>query len=280
MAYNGASIGGVLFSPLWVTAISWLGFPLAASVIAVVMIATVWVLADLVFAKTPDSMGLRPDGDAVGAPSASITSPLATPLPGRQLWRDRRFITLAVAMSINLFAQIGLLAHLFSLLVPALGTQLAGLAMGGATAAAIEGNTLVGGLMPVGADRRLVVSISIAVQIVGVAAFLLANGTNVPLLLLGVVLFGAGIGNGTSLPPLIAQVEFVKDDVARVVPLIVAMGQATYAFAPAIFGIVRELTATAAGVPDAAPLVYITAAAIQLLSIGVFLLGRARRSVP
>jgi hypothetical protein len=37
-----------------------------------------------------------------------------------------------------------------------------------------------------------------------------------------------------------AQVEFVKDDVQRVVPLIVAIGQATYAFAPAAFGLIRE----------------------------------------
>jgi MFS family permease len=279
MAYNGASIGGVLFSPLWVAAIGWLGFPLAAGVIAVVMIITVSLLADHVFAKSPESMGLRPDGDAVGALSVSITSPFATPLPGQLLWRDLRFITLALAMAINLFAQIGLLAHLFSLLVPALGAQAAGLAMGGATAAAIAGRTLVGWLMPVGADRRFVVSISIAVQIIGVAAFLLADGTNVPLLLLGVVLFGAGIGNGTSMPPLIAQVEFVKDDVARVVPLIVATGQATYAFAPAVFGIVRELTATPGKLPDAAPSLFITAAAIQLLAIVIFLLGRRARSV-
>ena len=111
----------------------------------------------------------------------------------------------------------------FSLLVPALGAQLAGLAMGAATAAAIVGRTLVGWLMPVGADRRLVAAMSYAVQIVGSLVFILAAGTNVPLLLLGVMLFGAGIGNATSLPPLIAQVEFVKDDVPRVVALIVAI---------------------------------------------------------
>ena len=40
-----------------------------------------------------------------------------------------------------------------------------------------------------------------------------------PLLLLGVLLFGVGIGNVTSMPPLIAQVDFVKDDVPRVVAL-------------------------------------------------------------
>ena len=71
--------------------------------------------------------------------------------------------------------------------------------------------------------------------------FLFAAGGNVPLLFLGVVLFGAGIGNNTSLPPLIAQAEFNKEDVSRVVPLIVAISQGTYAFAPAAFGFIRAL---------------------------------------
>ena len=61
-----------------------------------------------------------------------------------------------------------------------------------------------------------------------------------PLLLLGVILFGVGIGNATSLPPLIAQTEFVKDDVPRVVALIVGIAQGTFAFAPAAFGLIRE----------------------------------------
>ena len=37
----------------------------------------------------------------------------------------RRFLTLAAGMALGLFAQVGLLTHLFSLLVPALGAQAA-----------------------------------------------------------------------------------------------------------------------------------------------------------
>jgi cyanate permease len=202
---------------------------------------TVWLLAALVFTKTPIEMGLTPDGDAPGITTAASSSP-AKPLPGSLLWRDASFLTLAAGMALGLFAQIGLLAHLFSMLVPALGAQAAGLAMGGATAAAIGGRTLVGWLMPASADRRHVAVASYVVQIVGVFALLLAGGDTVALLLLGVLLFGAGIGNATSLPPLIAQVEFAKEDVPRVVALIIAIAQATYAFAPAVFGFIRELT--------------------------------------
>jgi MFS family permease len=133
-AYNGASAAGVIFSPLWVAAIGLLGFPGAALAIGLVMIATIWVLAKLYYAKTPEQMGLLPDGDILDSTAVSITSPRAVPLPGKRLWRDWRFLTLATGMTPGLFAQIGLLAHLFSLLVPALGAQLAGVAAGAATA--------------------------------------------------------------------------------------------------------------------------------------------------
>jgi MFS family permease len=222
-------------------------------------------------------MGLLPDGDVFGSTAVSITSPHAVPLPGKRLWRDWRFLTLTTGMTLGLFAQIGLLAHLFSLLVPTLGAQLAGVAAGAATASAIVGRTLFGWLMPVGTDRRLFACASYLVQIAGSLAFLLAAGNDVPMLLLGVVLFGFGIGNATSLPPLIAQVEFVKDDVARVVPLIVAISQGTYAFAPTVFGIIREFTQSGGTITSgAAPYLFAAAAAIQVAAIAAFMLGRVR----
>ena len=60
MAYNGGSIGGVIFSPLWVAGIETLGFPVAGAAISAVMMLTMWPLADLLFARTPQQMGLTP----------------------------------------------------------------------------------------------------------------------------------------------------------------------------------------------------------------------------
>src|SRR5262245_11145340 len=65
MAYNGSSVGGVVFSPLWVAAIALLGFPVAAALIGVATIVTIWVLADAFFAKSPEQLRLGPDGDPV-----------------------------------------------------------------------------------------------------------------------------------------------------------------------------------------------------------------------
>ena len=202
-----------------------------------------------------------------------MTSPRARPLPGRALWRDAGFVTLAVGSALSLFAQIGLITHLYSLLVPALGKQWAGIVMGIGTGAGMFGRMVVGWVMPANADRRLVACISYAVQIGGTLVLIAAGGTNIPLLFIGVMMFGVGIGNVTSMPPLIAQVEFVKEDVPRVVALVVAIGQATYSLAPAAFGFIRELSGASA--------VFATAALVYVLAAGALLAGRrARIEVP
>ncbi len=274
-AYNGASIGGVIFSPLWVALIGWIDFLPAAAAVGCVMVATIWALSYFVFSMAPERLGQSADGDVPGIAPRSVTVAHARPLPGSTLWADRSFLTLAAGMALGLFAQIGLLAHLFSVLVPVLGAQAAGLAMGMATVCAIAGRTVVGWLMPVGADRRVVACASHAVQAGGSLLLVLSAGLSVPLLLFGVVLFGSGIGNTTSLPPMIAQVEFVRVDVQRVVSLIVALGQATYAFAPAVFGVLRSVPPGTLGLPVAGvTLMFGAAAIVQLLAIACFLGGR------
>ena len=237
MAYNGASAGGIVFSPLWVFLIAQAGFAQAALWVGAAMVAVIAVLARKVFAVTPQQLGQLADGDDAAAPAAVATA--TQPLVGN-LWRDRAFVTLSCGMALGLFAQIGLIAHLLSLLAPLLGAQWAGVAMGVATAAAIAGRMLVGWLMPAGADRRKVACLAYAIQIGGSLTLMMASDHGWAVWA-GVVLFGSGIGNATSLPPLIAQTEFAREDTARVVPLIVALSQGAYAFAPALFGILRAV---------------------------------------
>lgn len=276
-AYNGASIGGVIFTPLWVLLIDRFGFAMAAIPIGAAGMAVVWSLTAGIIGRTPADLHQLPDGDDISAP-VSPAPAAAAGLPGAALWRDRAFLTLAGGMACGLFAQIGLLAHLFSLIVPALGPSGAGLVAGLATASAIAGRTAFGWLMPAGADRRVVASLSYAIQIVGIGVLLACGLGNPALIVLGVLLFGFGIGNATSLPPLIAQAEFAREDTARVVALIVATGQAAYAFAPALFGLLRAVDAggtTAVGLSGAS--VFVAAAAIKLAAIAIFLVGRRGR---
>jgi hypothetical protein len=76
------------------------------------------------------------------------------------------------------------------------------------------------------------------------------------------------------LPPLIAQVEFVTDDVPRVVALIVAIAQGAYAFAPVVFGLIMEISPAADASSGAAPSLFIAAGLVQGLAICAFLAGR------
>jgi hypothetical protein len=176
-------------------------------------------------------------------------------------------VTLAAGMALGLFAQIGLIAHLYSLLVPALGPQIAAYAAALSTVCAILGRTAMGWLMTPGTDRRVAAAANYAMQCLGCVAFLLAGLDGNVWLFAGVMLVGFGIGNTTSLPPLIAQIEFAKADVAKAVALSVAIGQGTYAFAPFAFGLLRET--------GAAWSVFVVAIAIYLIAACCYLAGRA-----
>jgi len=179
-------------------------------------------------------------------------------------------------MALGLSPQIGLITHLFSLLVPALGAQCAALTMGLATTSAIAGRTLVGWVMPTDADKRVVASASYAVQITGSIMFILAAGRVFRCSFSG--LSCSASESAMRRPaPLIAQLEFRENHVQRVVALAVAVAQAAYAFAPATFGLVRELAPHSTGTASsAAPGLFVAAAFAQGLAIGAFLLGRNR----
>jgi hypothetical protein len=237
------------------------------------VVSALWLLANRYLAHLPAAMGLAPDGGAASTEAAPrVSRPDAEPFGPGGPWRDRRFLTLAAGASLGLFAQIGLIAHLFSLLVPPLGEPLAGMTMGLATACAIGGRTVLGWVMRPGTSRRSVAAANVGLQACGSVVLLLAAGTSVPLLLLGCMLFGLGLGNVTSLPPLIAQTEFAPADVPRVVGLVTAVSQASFAFAPLAFSVLRDL-GPATGL-SGAPLLFLAACVIQLAAAGAILLHR------
>jgi len=245
--------------------------PAAVLVVSLVAIATVFGLSARVFSRTPTELGQQPDGDPLARPTR-VDAQAEPSLPGRALWADWRFRTLAAGMALGLFAQIGLLSHLFSLAVPALGPSRAGLVMGLATLAAILGRTSFGWMMPPGADRRLSAMLSYGIQIVGGGALMMAAGQSANLIVAGILLFGFGIGNATSLPPLIAQAEFSRADSLRAVALIVALSQTAYSVAPAAFGIVRRLSGRLS-LPELTAVAAV-ATAVQILAICAFASGR------
>lgn len=239
-AYNGASIGGVVFSPLWVALIGLLGFAGATALIGGVMALALWWLSGRYFVGNPATHGQCVDGEA-SPPAHTRPEPMHAALPGRALWRNARFTTLVLATALGLFAQVGLITHMISLLAAPMGARNAGLAAGLMAVCAVIGRTTLGWLLARGGDRRVAAAANGAVQIAGSLAFLASGGADVGWLLLGIVLFGLGLGNATSLAPMIAQRDFTPADTARAVALVTACSQGAYAFAPAAFGLLRGL---------------------------------------
>ncbi|WPN65703.1 MFS transporter [Pseudomonas sp. P9_35] len=270
-AYNGASLGGVIFSPLWVLLIERFGFAMAALVISIVAVLLIGVFAFLVFNKSPQSLGQHPDN--ADQPEPVPISAGATPWTAMQTLRSASFRTLAAGMSLGLFAQIGLIAHLYSILVGRMGAHDASFAMGLATASAMGGRYVAARLMIQGMNRRQLACLGYAVQMLG-TLMLLGLDLHPTVAWIAVVLIGSGIGNATSLPPLIAQTEFSREQTARVIALMVAISQATYAFAPALFGLVRSLFTD----PNHAIVAVVTAAVVvQGLAIWSFYRGVSAR---
>jgi MFS family permease len=268
LAYNGASAGGILFTPLWAALIGALGFAAAGLLVAASVVLVLWPLAGIWFRPTPASLGLFPDGADAPPPTRPRAARAEEDLP---LWRQRRFRSLSLAFAVGLAAQMGLLTTLFSILAPPLGAQGAGWALSAATACAILGRTAVGTLLPAGADRRLVGVGNFLMQAVGSALLALAAGEQVALLLAGVLLFGLGIGQLLSLPPMIAQAEWPAEKVAMVVALVTAVNQALYAFGPGLFGAALDAFG-----PVAPP---VLAGALQLVAAGLLVAGQRRRRV-
>jgi MFS family permease len=265
LAFNGASIGGVIFIPVWVALIDHLGLPAAAAIVAAATGAVLWPLAGRYLRPTPATLGVLPDGEAAsGRLPQPGDAPSPAPVSRGALFRQRRFVTLSSAFALGLFSQVGLIAHLVSLLVPTLGEQGAASAVSLTAVCAVAGRLLLGSFID-HVDRRLGAAANFVVQIAGLLLLLL--GVSAVPVLSGCVLFGLGLGNLVSLPPLIAEREFATVDLGRAVALIIAVNQAVFSFAPAVFGALHDLTGS-----YAAPL--LLAMALHLIAAALVLIGR------
>jgi hypothetical protein len=209
--------------------------------IVLVGIVMCMVLAPLIWRylrPTPASLGLVPDGASVAANELHIVRADYPRASLAQLFARRSFATLSASFALGMFAQVGVVAHLVTRLVPILGVAQA------AAPLSVVGKrcrwTSAVGRCTRQTDRRVVAAANFVMQAAGVA--LLAVGTAATAIVPGCILFGLGVGNLLTLPPLIAQREFPPETVSRAVALITAVNQAVFPFAPALLGVLREVS--------------------------------------
>jgi MFS family permease len=261
-AFNGSSFGGVIFAPLLVGMISQIGFPQTALIVGSTMVLLVAPLAHRWLRDGPEQPGLAADGMPGGAAATSGANSVRS--SRRVLINSRAFVTLTAAFALALFAQVGVLSHLLPRLSTILEASGAAIAVSVTTLSAVAGRMLLARVIG-NNDRRYAACANFFVQTIGVSILCVAD--TAPMLLLGCVLFGLGVGNVVSMPTLIAQQEFRAADVGTVVALVVAINQAVFALAPAIFGAVRDFASSYTAS-------FAIAAAIQVAAAGVVLIGR------
>lgn len=230
-AMNGATAGGVVIAPLLVLSIARFGFAAAMQIAGAAMLATLLPIAALVLRpRRPDEhepAGLGSGGDQPARATGSADS--AGEFELAAVLRSRAFLTISIPFALALTAQVGFLTHQVAFLSPAIGTIAAGWAVSLTTFAAVVGRIATGFVVD-RFDRRSITALNFAVQALGLASLMTA--TKVPALYLGCLLFGAGLGNASSLPGLIVQQEFPKQHFARIISIVVAINQFSFAFGP------------------------------------------------
>jgi MFS family permease len=240
LALNGASAGGVVVAPLLLPLIHSLGFDAALSAAAGVMLAVVLPTAALVLRrKRPDERDRADDTpQAIQGSSGNLPAAGEPPWLLSTLLRSGYFQTISIPFALGLLAQVGFLTHQVAFLSPMLGGIAAGWAVSLTTFSAMVGRVLMG-LFVDRLDRRLAACGNFVVQIAGLG-FLAAN-TSATALHIGCVLFGLGVGNMISLPALIVQQEFPRPHFSRIVSLVVAINQFTFAFGPGLLGYLQRV---------------------------------------
>jgi predicted MFS family arabinose efflux permease len=236
IAFNGATLGGVIIAPALIQLIDALGFAPALSVAALAGLVVPVVLAAGVLHRGPEALGFGPDGDPARVTRISLSP------TGERRWRGHavrtwRFWSVSTPFALGLAAQVGVLTHLVALVTPTLGTGGAARAVGATTAAALIGRLATGFVV----DRmnpRLVTSATLVIQMLGLA--LLAWTPSSLVVHAGCALFGLGVGNLTTLPGLILTVEWPREQFSALVGLVVGINQFTFAFGPSLVGVLRD----------------------------------------
>jgi predicted MFS family arabinose efflux permease len=239
IAFNGATLGGVIIAPALIPLIDLIGFAGALITAALVLLAVLLALAVGVMRRSPDALGLGPDGEP-RPPTSTRPAASGEPWRGAAL-RTWRFWSVSAPFALGLAAQVGVLTHLVALVTPTLGAGAAAPAVSTTTAAALIGRLLTG-LVVDRLNRRLVASATLTLQITGLA--LLAWGSSAAGIYTGCALFGLGVGNLTTLPGLILAIEWPRERFSALVSLVVGINQFTFAFGPSLVGVLRDWAGT------------------------------------
>jgi MFS family permease len=260
LAFNGATLGGVVIAPLLIPLMDRLGVARALAIAALALFLVVAVAARWM-RRSPGALGFGPDGDR----PRSLEPPRRSGAHSghrREALRTWRFWSVSMPFALGLAAQVGVLTHLVPLVAPVVGGLGAARALTATTAAALVGRLLTATVVD-RLNRRVVASATLLVQMLGLV--LLASGRSATAVYAGCALFGLGVGNLTTLPGLILAVEWPRERFAALVGLVVGINQFTFAFGPSLVGLLRDQAGSYEVALGACALLQVVAAVLVML---------------
>ena len=229
LALNGASFSGVIVVPFLVLITEAWGFTTAMLVSALLVIGLIVPL----LAFIPGGGRARATPNRTANAGAGVTWTRSSALRSLAFW------SVSAPFALAIFSQAGFLVHQIAFLEPTLGRNPSGIAVAITTAMAMFGRLTLGAF----ADRinqRIASALSLISQAAALA--LMASSTDRAILFGASALYGFSVGNIITFPALIVQREFDAAAFGMLVGLATGLSQFTYAFGPAVLGIVRDAT--------------------------------------
>jgi MFS family permease len=236
-ASTGLSLGGILLTPLSAELIERLGLGGAAPWLGAGLFFGIAPIAVLLFRPNPEAMGLAPDGD--DAPDQTADGQrLAKGVPYQTAVRSRFFIFATITFMASMMAQVGSIAHQFSLVAGRTEDKdLAALAVSVMAGASIAGRLLGGWALP-HISSRLFMSGLLIGQAAALSLYAFA-ATPVTLLLVA-AFFGTTVGNLLMMQPLLIAEAFGTVAYARIYSTSQLFTTLGVASGPAVYGLVYE----------------------------------------
>lgn len=236
-ASTGLSLGGILLTPLSAWLIERLGLGGAAPWLALILILGIIPVAWLLIRPSPQAMGLGPDGDPIARDASGAPLP-ADGIDFEQAVRSRFFILSTIAYIFAMMAQVGVIAHQYSLVFARTdNSNTARLAVATMAAASIVGRLIGGQALAYIPSRNFVLSLTI-VQGAALAFYAFAESTS--MLIATTAIFGLTVGNLLMMQPLMVAEAFGLKAYGRIYSFTQLFMTAGVATGPAAIGFLYE----------------------------------------
>jgi MFS family permease len=264
IAMLGASIGGITGAPLLLLGIGRIGLASTTALAGALAIAFILPPAVLVLRTRPQDLGLLPDGLP---PDRAVAAVSVRRWARSAALRTTALRTVMVSFGLGMMVQIGFLTHQVPLLAQSLGVASFSMTVSATAVAALVGRIALAQF----ADRIDARVTAAVVLLLAAGALGLMGLFPVPPVLVGAsIVFGATVGNVTTLSPIIVRREFGAPSFGAVFGIASCGIQLAAALGPGFYGLLHDAFGS-----YRAPLMM--AAALDVIAAAVVLFaGRVR----